>query len=83
MLVSPHICNIDAACYPTEVFLEYEKMLEEICNERENCAPIKLTSFSFDIAKCKQPLDRLENNINHMMDFSGRMFAQIFIESMR
>lgn len=83
VLVSPHICNPDAACYPTEVFLEYEKMLEEICAERENCAPIKLTSFSFDIAKCKQPLDRLENNINHMMDFSGRMFAQIFIESMR
>ncbi len=83
VLVSPHICNTDAACYPTEVFLQYEKMLEEICNERENCAPIKLTSFSFDISKCKQPLDRLENNINHMMDFSGRMFAQIFIESMR
>ena len=83
VMVSPHICNTDAKCYPTEVFLEYEKMLEEICEERENCAQIKLTSFSYDIAKCKRPLDRLENNINHMMDFSGRMFAQIFIESMK
>ncbi|MBR6694013.1 MAG: SGNH/GDSL hydrolase family protein [Clostridia bacterium] len=83
VFVSPHICNTDAKCYPTEVFLEYEKMLEEICGELENCVPIRLTSFSYDIAKCKKPLDRLENNINHMMDFSGRMFAQIFIESMR
>ncbi len=83
VMVSPHICNTDAACYPTDIFLEYEKALGEICSERENCAQIELTSFSYDISKCKKPLDRLENNINHMMDFSGRMFAQIFIESMR
>lgn len=83
VLVSPHTCNNYAECYPEERFFAYEKMLEEIAGEQENAAVIKLMSLSYDMAKCKLPLDRLENNINHCMDMGGRMFAQAFIESMR
>ncbi len=83
VFVSPHTCNNDAECYPAEIFCEYENALTQITKEYQNTAVIKLHSLSYDMSKCKLPLDRLENNINHCMDMGGRMFAQAITEAFR
>ena len=83
IMVSPHTCNNFAECYPAEGFADYEKALLQIADEVDNTAVIKLHSLSYDMSKCKLPLDRLENNINHCTDIGGRMFAHAVIESFR
>ncbi len=83
ILVAPHTCNNFAECYPIERFISYENALDEICNQTENCALIRFLSLTSDMAKCKEPLDRLENNINHCMDMGGRIYAQALIEAFK
>ncbi len=78
---SCHSCNEFAECYPPERFALYEDALCELENEFENTAAIRLYSLFADMARCKEPLDRLENNINHTMDMGGRVYAQAVLSS--
>lgn len=81
--VSTHTCNNFAKCYPVEEFFKYEEKLVELSREIANAGVIKLQSLSYDMSKCKLPLDRLENNINHCMDMGGRVIAQAVLEAFR
>lgn len=80
---SCHTCNENAECYPTQRFTDYENALCDIANNRSDTAVLKLSTLFADIAKSKEPLDRLENNINHCMDMGGRIYAQAMAEAFK
>ena len=78
---SCHSCNENAECYSPLRFEQYEESLCELEKEYDNTAAVRLYSLFSDMARCKEPFDRLENNINHTLDMGGRVYAQALIES--
>lgn len=68
--------------YDEELFGKYWDKIDEICAENENTTSLDLFTPSKEMLKVKKYMDVTGNGINHLNDFSVRLYAMYILNSL-
>lgn len=82
ILVAPLVMNPEIEGAKIPLFASYLEVLWDIAFEFDHVAVVDFTSLHRSLLSVKRHIDITENNLNHINDFSSRMYAQSIVAAL-